>query len=93
VRGMGIRTGVRSAGINSSNTGGDSYYYGNYGYGRYGGVQGAVNDIKAVEQQRGVVRAEEKGAMAGNVHQIRADVIAATNDIRRKMTEKYRVQF
>lgn len=94
VRTMGIRTGVRSSEINSSNTGSD-YYYGGYGYGRYGngGVAGMKNDIKAVEQQRGVVRAQEKGSMAASVHQIRADVIAATADMRRKMSEKYRIQF
>ncbi len=93
VRTMGIRTGVRSSEINSSNTGND-YYYGGYGYGRYGGgVAAGVNDIKAVEQQRGVVRAQEKGSMASSVHEIRANVIATTTDLRRKMTEKYRIQF
>lgn len=94
VRTMGIRTGVRTNEINSSNTGsGSDYYYGGYGYGRYGGTAGIMNDLKAVELQQGVVRAQEKGNMATSVHEIRANVIAATSDVRRKMTEKYRVQF
>lgn len=92
VRMMGIRTGVRTRDINSSNTGvaADEYYYGGYGYGRYGN---GVDTVKAVEQQRGAVRAQERGNTAANVHEIRAQVIAATSDIRRKMTEKYKVQF
>jgi hypothetical protein len=85
VRTMGIRMGVRSSEINSGNIDSD-YFYGGYGYGRYGGV-------KAVEQQRGVVRAQEKGTAAMSIQEIKAGVIAATADIRRKMTEKYRMQF
>ena len=95
VRMMGIRTGVRTREITSADTTSD-YYYGGYGsgrYGYYGGTSAMKADLQAVEQQRGVVRAQEKGTAAVSVHQIRADVIAATADIRRKMTEKYRVQF
>ncbi len=96
VRMMGIRTGVRTAEINSSNTGaGSDYYYGGYGYGRYGngGITGMKGDLQAVEQQRGVVRAQERGSTAASVQEIKAGVIAATSDVRRKMTEKYKVQF
>jgi hypothetical protein len=95
VRTMGIRSGVRTREITSADTSSD-YYYGGYGYGRYGyygGAAGMQNEMKAVEQQRGIVRAQERGTMAVSVHQIRAEVIAATSDIRRKMTEKYRVEF
>jgi hypothetical protein len=94
VRTMGIRKGARTREITSGGGDEDYYYYGGYGYGRYNsGVTGMVNDLKDVEQQRGIVRAQEKANMATSVHQIRADVIAATSDIRRQMTEKYRVQF
>jgi hypothetical protein len=95
VRSMGIRTGARTKGITSAGTNSD-YYYGGYGNGRYGYYGGAAamqNEVKAIEQQRGIVRAEERATTAASTQEIRAAMIAATSDIRRKMTEKYSQQF
>ena len=50
-------------------------------------------DLKAVGAERRVVRAEEKAIMATDVQQLRQDIIAATTDIRRKMTQKYQIEF
>jgi hypothetical protein len=104
VRTMGIQSGARQAQIVSAPTG---YAYTAYGdgaaytcrYGRYGaygtgGVYaGDKAEMKAVEAQRRVVRAEEKAKMATNVYEVRDAVIAATTDVRRKMTQKYQVEF
>jgi hypothetical protein len=92
VRTMGIRGGVRQAQITSS--GGYYDYGGGYRYGAYGTYgNGAMAEMKGVDSERRVVRAEEKGEMAANVNEIRDAVIAATSDIRRKMTQKYQVEF
>jgi hypothetical protein len=92
VRTMGIRGGVRQAQVTSS--GGDYDYGGGYRYGAYGTYgNGAMAEMKGVESDRRVIRAEEKGEMAANVNDIRDAVIAATTDIRRKMTQKYQVEF
>ena len=53
----------------------------------------ATAEAKAKESERRVVRAEEKGIAATDVQQIRQAIIAATADIRQKMTEKYEMQF
>jgi hypothetical protein len=91
VRNMGIQSGVRQAQINSSNTDAD-YSSGRYGmYGGYGTDRTA--QAKGIETERRVVRAEEKGNAATNIQQIRAEVVAATADVRRKMTQKYQVEF
>jgi formate dehydrogenase maturation protein FdhE len=94
VRNMGIQSGVRQAQINSSNTGAA---YADYSSGRYGVYGGYGTDrtaqAKGIETERRVVRAEEKGNAATNIQQIRAEVVAATADVRRKMTQKYKVEF
>jgi hypothetical protein len=89
---LGIRSNVRAREITSVDTG--AYYYGSYGYGRYGVgyVQGMRNDMLLVEQQRGIVRAQEKGSAATSIQEIKANLVSATADIRRKMTEKYKAQ-
>ena len=76
-------------------------YGGGYRHGRYGGYggYGAVTayspraEAKSIGTERRVVRSQERGAMATDVQSIRADVIAATTDVRRKMTQKYQVEF
>ena len=94
---MGIQSGVRQAQIHSGNVyGGDNSYgygYGGYRYGAYGRYGGGMNDIKAVGAERRVVRAEEKGVAATDIQQIRQSIIAATADIRRKMTQKFQIEF
>jgi hypothetical protein len=94
VRNMGIQSGVRQAEIVSSGAGGASY--GRYGmYGGYAAVTSydRTSDARAAESQRRVVRAEEKADASTNIQQIRAGVVSATADIRRKMTQKYQVEF
>lgn len=97
VRTMGIQSGVRQAEIISSDAGTGYAAYGRYGvYGGYGGVVTTYDpaaEAKGIAEDRRVVRAEEKADMATNVHQIRASVIDATADLRRKMTQKYQVEF
>ncbi len=95
VRNMGIQSGVRQAQITSSDVGNA----GSGRYGMYGGYGAAINsydrtaDARATEADRRVVRAEEKADMATNVQQLRAGIVSATADIRRKMTQKYQVEF
>jgi hypothetical protein len=101
VKRMGIQSGVREAQITGGDVYAGDYGYEGYRYGAYGpyAVQGAyggynpVAEIKAVGAQRRVVRAEEKAAMGTDVQQLRQAIITATTDIRRKMTQKYQVEF
>ena len=76
---------------------GGDYGNGGYRYGAYGGYGGTdiygMGDVKAVGAERRVVRAEEKSIAATDVQQIRQEIIAATADIRRKMTQKYQIEF
>jgi len=97
VRTMGIRGNQRESQVNYT----DIEY--DYAYGYRSGWNGSaasavpVNDgvgaVKAVGAERRKIRAEEKGVMATDVHQVRANVIDQTNKIRRAMTEKYRIEF
>ena len=92
-----LREFVREQGITSSPAG--YGYVGGYrygAYGAYGGVRSVYSpraEARGISQERRVVRSEEKGNMAVNVQQIRDAMIAATADIRRKMTQKYEVEF
>jgi hypothetical protein len=97
VRTMGIRGNARESQVNYSDV---DYNYA-YGYrsGWYGSsayavpVDDGVGAVKAVGAERRKIRAEEKATAATDVHTIRANVIDATNKIRRAMTEKYRIEF
>jgi hypothetical protein len=100
VKTMGIQGGVRQAQVTSGSVGGDGgdYGYGGYRYGAYGVYNGGpdiygMGAVKAVGAQRRVIRAEEKATAATDIQQIRQDMIAATADIRRKMTQKYQIEF
>ncbi len=91
IKTMGIQSGVRQA-----QTGGDGGYYGGgYRYGAYGGYGSfdLYGDVKAVDAQRRVVRAEEKATAATNIQALRQNLIDQTNAMRRKMTEKYQIEF
>jgi len=59
----------------------------------WGSDGGYGDDHQAKESERRGVRAEEKATMATNVYQIRDTIITATSDVRRKMTQKYQVEF
>jgi len=94
VKTMGIKSGVRQTQITGGG-GNYGYGYGGYRYGAYGAYGGydPYGEAKAVGAQRRVVRAEEKAIAATDVQQLRQAMISATADIRRKMTEKYQVEF
>ena len=89
--------GIQSAARQSQVTGGDVYAgdYGGYRYGAYGAYGGRAQmaEIKGVGQERRAIRAEEKGIMATDVQKLRQNLVAATTDIRRKMTQKYQIEF
>ncbi len=98
VRTMGVRGGVREsqvtapdAGVYSSGYGYGGYRYG--AYGSYGGYYSPREQARDIGAERRRIQAQEKGVMAGNVSNVRDEVIAATNDIRRKMTQKYQMEF
>jgi hypothetical protein len=98
VKTMGIQSGVRQAQVTSGSVGGGDGGYGGYRYGAYGAYNGGadiygMDNVKAVGEQRRVVRAEEKSVMATDVQTIRQNIIAATADIRRKMSQKYQMEF
>ncbi|MFH1266377.1 MAG: hypothetical protein ABIK89_11680, partial [Planctomycetota bacterium] len=70
--------------------------YGRYGgYGGYGGyaAYGPRMEARSIDSERRVVRSQERGKMATDVHAIRDQVIAATTEMRRKMTQKYQIEF
>jgi hypothetical protein len=100
VKTMGIETGVRETqatggGVYSAGGAYGYYGYGGYRYGAYGpyGTSAQMADIKAAGAEKRVVRAEETAIMATDVEKLRQELIAATTDIRRKMTQKYQVEF
>ena len=93
VKTMGIQSGVRKAQTTGGDYGGD--YSGGYRYGAYGAYGGGdlYGDLKAVSAQRQIVRAEEKSIAATDIQKLRQDLIAATTETRRKMTQKYQIEF
>ncbi len=99
IKTMGIQSGVRQAEITSGSVGGDGDYgYGGYRYGAYGAYNGGADiygmgNVKAVGEQRRVVRAQEKATAATDIQQVRRDLISATAEMRRKMTQKYQIEF
>ena len=79
--------------IPAAGYGGD-YGYGGYGYGGYGrGFCHPQGEVKAAAAGKRVIRAEEKSVAATDIQKLRQDSIATTNDIRRKMTQKYQIEF
>ncbi|MCC6124698.1 MAG: hypothetical protein IT426_07040 [Pirellulales bacterium] len=101
VKTMGIQSGVREAQVPASGdyrpvVGGVVYgpYGGVYGY-RYGanGRYAQMAEVKEIGTQRRAIRAEETATAATSTQQIRQAIVSATADIRRKMTQKYQVEF
>ncbi|NLF09630.1 MAG: hypothetical protein GX594_16865 [Pirellulaceae bacterium] len=103
VKTMGIQSGVREGQVTSGSVNpygaypypgtrwGGYGYYGGYGTGTYYGDQTA--GLKAAGEERLAIRAEEKGIAATDIQKLRQEIIAATADIRRKMTDKFQMQF
>jgi hypothetical protein len=101
VRTMGIRSGEREAhtfgDLGPTVVGGrGAGAYGPYGgYGGYGVVYkyDPLSEVKGTVAARRVVKSEERAIMASDVHTIRDQLLRANADIRRKMTQKYQVEF
>jgi hypothetical protein len=81
IKGIGINTGARTA---QTYGGGYSGRYGSYG--GYSGYRGA-------NSQRLAVQAEERAAGATSALGTFSQIEGATTDIRRKMTERYKIEF
>lgn len=93
VKTAGINKAARSASVQTSP---DMYaYYGGYsGYGAYGYARYAPRaDVQYEGAQRRIIRTEERSKAAGNYQDLRSQVIEATNDTRRRMTQKYQIEF
>jgi len=70
--------------------------WGGYGYNLPGAnswANSAYAQVRAEAHQRQLIRSEEKAAMATDVQGIKADLVEATGNIRRRMTERYQVEF
>jgi hypothetical protein len=97
VRTMGIRGSYRQSQTTVGDVGyyGDGYGYGYYGSGGYygGGYYSAREQTRDEISQKTAIRSQETATMATNVATLRNQVIAVTNDIRRKMTQKYQIEF
>ena len=103
VRGAGINTGVQtSQAVNDRSSAYGGYGYGGYGYGYgygYGGYGAPTarnvirSDLKYESSQRRVIRKTEQGAARMSIEGLRDELIAATNETRRRMTDKYQIQF
>ena len=99
VRTMGIRSNVRESQTTSSapayyDENGYRYGYGyGYGYGYANPHTAARAELRAVGSERRQIRSQERGMMATDVQTMRADIIQKTAEIRRKMTERYKLEF
>jgi hypothetical protein len=86
----------------------DPSYYGGYGSGRggygggwYGGpvagraavVSAAKQELNAEIDAKRVMRTQARANIAGDLQSIKAQIVQVTNDIRRKMTERYKIEF
>lgn len=92
-----------------SNAGYDPAYYGGYGYGRgaYGGgwysgsrvgnatvARAAVRqEVRAEGQDKRILRTQARAGIAGDLQSIKAEIVRVTNDVRRIMTERYKLEF
>jgi hypothetical protein len=82
-RGAGIRTGVRQSNQNATgNT-----------YGRYGYYGDRYSGARQQQSERNAIRAQETGQAAMTGTEIRKHIQDATSQIRKKMTDKYKVPF
>lgn len=104
---MGISSAARQKQVQGSTAPPvNAAYYGGYGWDRggWGGygynlpganswANSAYAQVRAEAHQRQLIRSEEKAAMATDVQGIKADLIEATGNIRRRMTERYQVEF
>ena len=96
VRGANIAIGVNtSQAVNDGAIGSGAYGYG-YGYGSYGVVTpraAAAAEYTYHNAQRRVIRKTGQGQARMSIDGLRSELISATNDTRRRMTDKYKIQF
>lgn len=86
----------------------DPYYYGGYGYGRgvygggwYGGPvanraatrSAAMQEMRSELSEKRVIRTQARADIAGDLNSIKAQIVQVTNDVRRKMTQRYQLEF
>lgn len=99
VKGVGIRTRVRK--VEASNqTVTEGYYAGGYRYGRYGAYGGGYGGTyergltgAEADSARAQVSSQERAIGAVSVNTLLQDVQDATSDMRRKLTQKYMIEF
>ena len=97
IRGAGIRTGGRSAGV----TGGSNLGYDNTGYQLYSVFQGSTyssyqqgqDAIRNAETQRRAIRGQERARSSTDVRTIVRQIQDETSNIRREMTQKHGIEF
>lgn len=103
MKGVGMRTSVRTSGSNAGYAAGD-YGYGGYRsyYGGYGtpyssnvttNFNVARGAVRAEQQADNIVRTQERVSGAAAVQQIWAEIDRASAEIRRDLTTKYQVEF
>ena len=89
-RGLGISAGVQRANLATNYSSG----YGYSGYGYYGDrFAGARGQAQAQQAQRNAIRAQATGQAAMTGAEARKQIQDLTAQIRRKMTERYKVEF
>lgn len=109
MKGVGMRSAVRTAGPTASYGGDYDSGYGDYYGGYYGGYRGYYNGygtgyqgtgfnvardaVRAESQADTVVRTQERVAGAAAVQQLWTQLDQATAEIRRDMTVKYQAEF
>lgn len=102
IRGVGIRSGARSAdaGGGSGGSGYSGYSGGGYGYNSYsntlfvGSEYAAQTDsVRNVEAQRTTIRREERAKGSTTVRGIIRQLQDDLSGMRRKMTDKYQIEF
>lgn len=94
VKAIGIRSAAQEASIYGTHQAYSRYggYYGDYGY-DWGSGGDMYAEIKNVGAQRRAVRAQERATGASSAVAIMTGVEQATAQIRRRMTERYEIEF
>ncbi len=82
----------------------DSYSYGGYGYSRgaFGGGwygpelsdnNAAADATREAGRQKRVIRTQARADIAGDVNSVKTNIAKANADVRRKMTQRYQIEF
>ena len=84
IRGVGIRSGAQTASVGGGS--GDYEVYGSQ-------MNAARSDVGAAEAERRSIRAGERAAGSTDVRAIMREVQDESSEIRRKMTDRYKIEF